>query len=180
MSSWPAATVRYVLVGYALIPLVINVGVNALLGWLLFSGQTSIPVWGASQSVLMEIIGTGFLLPLITAMISSRVLLRHLHSGMVKPLPALAVATGAFSRLVRWVGRTLRAGSLNGCLLFSLAVFPLLTIPAVLALFALDGDSMALPTLVAMKSIYAGLCGLVVTPLIAISLLGGSRKPWLE
>ncbi|EKJ99030.1 hypothetical protein RBSH_05617 [Rhodopirellula baltica SH28] len=171
MSQWPAATVRYVLIGYVLIPLAINVVINVLLGWLLFLDQESIPVWGSPQSVAMEVVGTGFLLPLITAMISSRILIRHLHSGMVQPIHEVESNSGIVSRLVSWVGRILRDASIGGCLSFSVVVFPFLTIPAFLGLLDFHDDSVGPFTLIAVKAVYAGLCGLVVTPLIAVGLL---------
>ncbi|ELP33862.1 hypothetical protein [Rhodopirellula baltica] len=171
MSQSPAATVRYVLIGYVLIPLAINIAINVLLGWLLFLDQESIPVWGFPQSVAMEVVGTGFLLPLITAMISSRILIRHLHSGMVQPILEVESNSGIVSRLVSWVGRILRDASFGGCLSFSVVVFPFLTIPVFLGLLGFHDDSVSPFTLIAVKAVYAGLCGLVVTPLIAVGLL---------
>lgn len=176
MRHWPAATLRYVLVGYVLIPLVINVGINAFLGWLLFLDRDSIPVWGIPSSVCMEIIGTGFLLPLITAAISSRVLMRHLRFGMVEPLPAKEAGSGVASRITVWVGRVLQGESFGGCLQFSFVVLPFLAGPALLVLFVFAGDSMDRVALIGVKLVYAGLCGLVVTPLIAISLLDHRRQ----
>ncbi|WP_039961244.1 hypothetical protein [Rhodopirellula europaea] len=171
MSQWPTATVRYVLIGYVLIPLAINVAINVFLGWLLFLDQESVPVWEFPQSVAMEVVGTGCLLPLITAMISSRVLLRHLRSGIVQPVPKTEVGSGVVSRSLSWVGRVLQGASFGGCLLFSVVAFPFLTIPAFLALLGFPDDSVGLFTLIAMKAVYAGLCGLVVTPVIAVGLL---------
>ncbi|MCC9654258.1 hypothetical protein [Rhodopirellula halodulae] len=176
MSNWSAATFRYVLVGYVSIPLGINVAINALIGWLLFLDRDSLPVWGLPQSVAMEIAGTGFLLPLITAMISSRVLLGHLRSGIVQPIHQTAASSRIASRLVDWVGRVLvgqllQNASFAGCVLFALTMFPLLTIPAFLALPTLGVDSVDQLTLIAIKCVYAGLCGFVTTPLIAVGLL---------
>lgn len=157
MSQWPAATVRYVFVGYVLIPLVINVAINVLLGGLLFLGQESIPVWSFPQSVAMEIVGTGFLLPLITAMISSRVLIRHLRSGMVQPILKTEASSGIISRLLV----VLRGG---------LSVFDDPSIPRSPRRFS--GPF----RLIAIKAVYAGLCGVVVTPLIASGLLHQSGQ----
>ncbi|MEM9825665.1 MAG: hypothetical protein AAF958_03710 [Planctomycetota bacterium] len=87
---WDAATQNELRIGFIVIPLWVNVVLNAALPWLLFETSKDLPKWGGPASLHREMIGTAVLLPLLTAWICGRILSRRSRETSGGPLPGRA------------------------------------------------------------------------------------------
>jgi hypothetical protein len=152
---------RYLLLEQGIGAGVFNVALNAAIAWALFRSMETVPLWG-QQSIAGDTIGTSFMLPLLTTVIASRVVRRHVRAGRVD---ALAWPEASYGR------RLPRVLSLRGALL-GVACVVLAGIPATRALAAAGIGEMSLGGFVVFKAIFAGALAAVVTPIIARLALG--------
>ncbi len=181
MLKWQAETIRYVAIGYVLVPLLINGGINATVAWFQIRGQASIAVWGMPKSLAMEFIGTNFFLPLITAIISSRMVSRHLATKLVEPPLLIANqsldAVSKESRgLISICIRLMPSGSIGNCLRFSILVSGVLLLPTLLEVFLSNKTSISSTVFILWKTTHACFVGVLVTPIIAIAILSASAR----
>lgn len=164
---------RYLCVGYGLIPIPMNFGITYVISWVLLGRLDSIPVWGFPASAHMELLGVNLFLPLITAAICIRQVDSHLNAGVID---AHLVPKSGWWRM--WAPRSLR-----GYLVFVLASGSVLAAPTyvIVQLVAGNGDSeITIARLILWKSIYAGVLGLIVTPLIVVAAVGSSKPLLVE
>jgi hypothetical protein len=135
---------------------IFNVGLNAAIAWLLFRGMDAVPLWG-QQSIAGDTIGTAFMLPLLTTLIASRVVYRHVRRGRV---PAWAVSDGSVLRRLPdglgWRGTVL-----------GIACLALAGLPATGVLGAAGVAEMSFGGFICFKALFAGVLAMMVTPIIA-------------
>ena len=154
---------NYALVGFVLVPAIANFVINGLIGWAMFRNANIVPLWGLGPSVGPDLLGTCFLLPLITCLIVTPMTRRHVQQGTVESLPELEVvlhwARGAFRPV-------LQRGALVG-----LASVVVVGSVVVAALSTLSVSELALQPFLILKTTFSVLLGLVVTPLIGFLAL---------
>ncbi|MFQ5515602.1 MAG: hypothetical protein ACE5FG_14395 [Myxococcota bacterium] len=168
MTPLSRAQARYLLIGHGLVPVVINFVLNGLIGWAMFRGAASVPLWAREPSVGGDTLGTCFFLPAITCLIVTPIVRLHTSRGVVAPLEgagALPVWLRSFYRpLLRRAGRLGLAGLL--------IAGPL----AALGLLLPGGSSIELASFLWLKASFAALLGGLVTPLIGLLALA-DRAP---
>ncbi len=156
-SAVSAAHRRYLFVEQGIGAGVVNFLLNYAIAWAMFRGMAEVPVWG-QQSVVGDLLGTGFVLPFVTTL-------------LVTPLARQRVHSGALSALVRTthpvLGRvphgTVRRGVFFG------VVCALVLAPFVLATFGMLGlGEMTLGRFLWFKASFAAVFGALVTPVIAL------------
>jgi hypothetical protein len=150
---------RYLLLEQGIGSGVINFGLNAAIGWLMFRGMEHVPLWG-QQSIMADTLGTCFMLPFMTALMVTPIARRHVRRGKVTALGWTLTSHPMLGRLPR--GTAARGAALGlGCLV---ALAPL----TLLALSAFDVAHMSMSRFVLFKASFAAVAGLLVTPLIAL------------
>jgi ABC-type transport system involved in multi-copper enzyme maturation permease subunit len=125
---------------------------------LTFWGQDSVETWTWNNGAAADSVGTCFFLPFITGLIATPIVRSQLKSGTAPRISA--------SDIPRWTHRMggpllLRAAKVGiaGMLLFAVPVYA--------AYFAFAPDSIETVRFIAMKSLSAGVFGVLATPLIA-------------
>jgi hypothetical protein len=141
----------------------INVVVNAVIAWLSVAGQGSVSMWGApliETSIFWNVVGTLFLLPLITCVLTTTAIRADIRHGSLPPLTGLRSTHPWLATLPspRW-----RRGVAVGALAVATLAPPL-----VLALVAFDPGDLDEGQFVLCQTVFAVLLGIVVTPPIAV------------
>jgi hypothetical protein len=164
MEAWrqlPAPNRRWLVVNAVLVTAVINVVVNYLIAEGAVAGRDSIPMWGVplvEPSVFWDLIGTLFLLPLITSALTTAAIRRDIRRGtleQVAPLP------GAHPRLAA-PGRWRRGAAFGGLAVVALT-------PGLLILLAALGfPELSKSQFVAWHTGFAVVLGVLVTPPLAV------------
>jgi len=159
----PAQNRRWLIVNALVATMAINVIVNAALAWLGVQGQDSVSMWGVplvETSIFWNLVGTLFLLPLLTCVLTTGVIRRDVRRGALPPLDRLRSTQRWLVALPpsRW-----RRGVALGALLTAVLAPPL-----VLVLVASGSPELSLDRFVVYQTIFAVLLGIVVTPPIAL------------
>lgn len=159
----PPPNRRWLLVNALLVTAAINTIVNAAIAWLGVSGQDTVSMWGvplAETSLFWNVIGTLFLLPAITCVLTTTAIRRDLRRGTVSPLEWLRSDSRwlAALPLLRW-----RRGVVIGAL-----VTLILAPPLILALVVAGTPDLAREQFVAAQTAFAVVLGALVTPPIAL------------
>ncbi len=159
----PAANQRWLITRALVATAAINTAVNAAIAWLSVAGQDSIPMWGApliETSIFWNVIGTLFLLPLITCLLTTTAIRADIRSGSLPALSELRATHGWLGALPlpRW-----RRGAVIGVLTVTTLAPPLL-----LVLVGAGPGSLDQGQFVLCQTIFAVLLGVVVTPPIAL------------
>jgi hypothetical protein len=172
----PAANRRWLITRALVATAAINTVVNAAIAWLSVAGQDSVPMWGAplvETSIFWNVVGTLFLLPLITCVLTTMAIRADIRRGSLASLGGLHAADRRLAALPlsRW-----RRGAAIG----ALAVL-VLAPPLVLALVAADPGDLDRGQFVLCQTVFAVLLGIVVTPPIAVLAMAdpdpaGSRR----
>jgi len=159
---------HYLLVEHVIGSAIINFALNALIAWLSFRHQDSVPMWG-QQSIAADLVGTTIVLPTLTCLIVTRIVRFHLRRGRIQS-PGWSGDTGTLLR------RLPEGALLRG---LTLAVpTTLLFTPLITALLLGAGvSSLALSTFVVFKGSYAAVMAAVVQPVIALwAIMDGSVR----
>jgi hypothetical protein len=159
----PAANRRWLITRALFATMAINTALNAAIAWLSVADQDSIPMWGAplvETSIVWNVVGTLFLLPLITCVLTTTAIRADIRSGSLYPLSQLRATHGwlAALPLPRW-----RRGAAIGVLAVTTLAPPLL-----LVLVGVGPDDLDQGQFVLCQTIFAVLLGIVVTPPIAL------------
>jgi hypothetical protein len=159
----PAANQRWLITRALVATVAINTVVNATIAWLSVAGQDSIPMWGAplvETSIFWNVIGTLFLLPLITCVLTTMAIRADIRSGSLSSLSELRATHGWLAALPvsRW-----RRGAAIGVLAVSTLAPPLL-----LVLVGAGPGDLDQGQFVLCQTVFAVLLGIVVTPPIAL------------
>jgi hypothetical protein len=159
----PATNRRWLITRALFATMAINTVVNAAIAWLSVAGQDSVPMWGAplvETSIFWNVVGTLFLLPLITCLLTTTAIRADLRRGSLASLGALRATHRWFAVLpsARW-----RRGAAIGALAVVTLAPPLVLALVVAGLGDLDRDQFVLG-----QTVFAVLVGIVVTPPIAV------------
>ena len=158
-------TVRYLVIGQVAIPCVINIAVNFVLGLIAFSSEPFMTTWNLDKGAAADSIGTCFFLPFITCLIATPIVRRHLATGVLSGIPS--------SELPRWA-RFMSGPVLIRAFKFGVAGITLLGGPVCAVYWLQAGESIETARFIAVKVIFAGVLGIIVTPMIAIVAMGHS------
>ena len=159
----PAANRRWLITRAFAATMAINVVVNAAIAWLSVAGQDSVPMWGAplvETSIFWNVVGTLFLLPLITCVLTTTAIRADIRHGS---LPRLAGLRSTHPWLASLPSARWRRGAAIGALAVA-ALAP----PLVLALVAVGPGELDERQFVLCQTVFAVLLGIVVTPPIAV------------
>lgn len=159
----PAPNRRWLIVNALLATAVINVIVNAAIAWLGVSGQGAVPFWGTplvETSIVWNLVGTLFLLPLITCVLATSAIRRDLRRGSLEPL---GLPRSTRHRL----GALPSTRPARGAVLGAIAVITLA--PPLILVLALAGPSeLGKEQFIACQTAFAVALGIFVTPLVAL------------
>lgn len=147
----------------------INVAVNAAIAWLSVQSQEGVATWGvplAETSLFWNAIGTLFLLPLITCVLTTTAIRHDIAAGSVESTGRLRAAYPRIAALPE--GRFAR-----GAVLGALAVVALGPL-ATLALVAVGSPELSNCEFIALQTAFAVVLGALVTPLIALCAMADS------
>ena len=159
----PAANRRWVVVNALLATALINVVVNVAIDILIVAGHGEIPLWEpplVRPSTAWTLMGTLFLLPLITSVLATRAVRHDLEAGSLERVnvsPRLWAAHEAPAR---------RGAALG------LTALVLVAPPLLIVMTLLDFQDLSHTRFIAYQTAFAVLLGLVVTPLVAIRAMG--------
>lgn len=159
----PPANRQWLLTRALAATVVINVVVNAAIAWLSVAGQGSVSMWGAplvETSIFWNVVGTLFLLPLITCVLTTTAIRADIRSGSLPPLTELRSAH-------RWLASLPFPRWRRGAVVGALAVV-MLAPPLILVLVAADFGDLDAGQFVLCQTVFAVLLGVVVTPPIAL------------
>jgi hypothetical protein len=159
----PAPNRRWLIVNALLVTVAINVVVNAVIAWLGVKGQAAVTMWGvplAETSIFWNVVGTLFLLPLITCVLTTTAIRRDMRRGTLVPLEQLRSTRSwlAALPLSRW-----RRGLLLGVLIAAALAPPLVLVLLILGVTDFDKGQF-----VACQTAFAVALGALVTPPIAL------------
>lgn len=159
----PGSGRRWLVVNALLVTVAINVIVNAAIAWLGVKDQDAVTMWGvplAETSIFWNVVGTLFLLPLITCVLTTTAIRRDVRRGVMVPLDRLRSAHPRLAALPlpRW-----RRGALLGALVAVVLAPPLILVLLVTGLTELSRDQF-----VVCQTAFAVLLGVLVTPPIAL------------
>jgi hypothetical protein len=166
----PASHRRWIVVNALLATAAINVIVNAVIAWLSVRGQETVELWGAplvETSAFWNVVGTLFLLPLITCVLTTTVVRRDVRQGSLSSLSQL--------RSVRpWLAALPPARLRRGVVIGALAVAALAP-PLILALVASGFSELTREQFVVCQTAFAVVLGAAVTPVIALYAMADPR-----
>lgn len=173
----PAPHRRWVVVKALLATAAINVVVNATIAWLSVRGQEAVPFWGVplvETSIFWDVVGTLFLLPAITCVLTTTAVRRDVRLGSLASLDRLRSAHP-------WLAALPSARLSRGVVFGAVAVVALAP-PLTLALAASGFPELTRGEFVAWQIAFAVALGMLVTPLIALYAMadppdGGGAAP---
>lgn len=143
----------------------INVAVNVAIDLLSLGDRDSVPMWGAplvGPSVLWTVIGTLFLLPLLTCGLATGAVRRDMRRGSLERIEPDAI----HRRIAELPAGRWRRGAEIGGLAVVLLAPPTLLLLAILGFPDLDRTQY-----VVWQTAFAVLLGAAVTPLIALAAM---------
>lgn len=158
----PSGVFRYLLIAQTAIPVLFNITIPLLLGWLTFRTQPAVATWAFDKGAVADFIGTCYFLPAITCLITTPIVRRHVASGVVSGLPSEKIPGllmfyrgGLIWRATKW--------GVTGLSLFAMPVVGTFTL--------LADETIPTVTFLVVKITFAVLLGCVVTPIIALVAL---------
>ncbi len=156
---------RYLLLEQGLGAALVNFVLNALIAWAMFRGHDFVPLFG-QQSIAGDIVGTTFLLPLLTCLIVTPLARGQLRSGRLAPLGWTTVS----HPVLGW----LPAGTFRRALALG-AICTVIVAPIAISLLALQVTALSFWRFIAFKAIFAAVLAAFVTPIIALWAIAGTR-----
>ena len=153
---------QYIIKHFVIAAALINAVINTAIGYMLFSGQEQIPVWG-DPSLGVDIIATTFLLTAITSwLVGWSVGLALLYSR-VEPIEAKGFGAAIVGRLP--------TGAWPRALLFGLVASCSIAPVVLYVLHVLAIQSLAPLSAVLFKTVFSVVLGLLLTPLVGVLAL---------
>jgi hypothetical protein len=154
---------RYLLLEQGAGGFLVNVGINLAIAWALFRSLASVPLWGAT-SIAGDTVATCFLLPFMTCVIVTRMAVREIRRGRFAAPSWRRTSSPTLARLPANTER--RALLLGGITVATLA-------PLTICLLVVIGiDQLSFQNFLVFKSLFAGILGGALTPVIALAALG--------
>jgi hypothetical protein len=154
---------RWIVVKAIFATAAINLVINATLAWLSVQDQDGVPLWGAplaETTTFWNVVGTLFLLPLITCVLVTRIVRRDVGSGSLASLSRLRATYGWLAALPSTPWR--RGVAFGAIALVALAP------PLTLVLVASGFPELTRGQFVAYQAVFTVALGAVVTPVIAL------------
>jgi len=160
----PPDVIRYIMTGHVVITFLINIGVNAVVGFVSFRGADDVSTWAMQHGAAADTIGTCFFLPFITCLIATPIVRHQRKNGAVSGIP--------MAKIPHWLQ------AFNGWIVvrafkFGLCTLALMAGPIYGGYWLLAPDTIAVASFLAFKTLFAASLGILVTPLIAILELAG-------
>jgi len=156
---------RFLMLEQGVVPTVFNLVINGAIAWAIFRSSASVPLWGESSAGI-DLIATAFLLPFITCLIVSTLVVRQVRAGKVPALPLAQLP------LSRWHRRHVAA---RGAFLGAASVL-FGAVPVVWALSLAEVQPFPVPSFVAFKAVWAAMLASVVTPFIGWWALASASR----
>lgn len=156
---------RFLVVEQGLVPTLFNFVLNGAIAWALFRSATAVPLWGES-SIGVDLLATGFLLPFLTCVIVSSLVVRHVRTGKVPPLPSAQLPHS------RWFQRS---SSTRGLLLGAAGVL-FGAVPVVWALSLGRAQPFSVFSFVVFKAVWAAMLALMITPVVGWWALASASR----
>lgn len=138
-----------------LVPAIFNVVLNGVIAWAILHAHAEIPLWGEA-SVGVDLLATGFMLPLFTCLIVSRLIGGQVRSGKLPPLEPHQIGSRG------WHHRS----SLVRGLFLGLVGVVFAAAPVVAALELARAQPIELYSFIGFKALWAGLFAAVLSPVI--------------
>jgi len=156
--KWSRKIMQYLLIDQGVVPFFINIVVNVVIGTLTFRGQDFVETWTWDKGAAADSIGTCFFLPFITCLIATPIVRSQSQNGTAPRI--LASDVPCWTQLMggHLLVRAAKFG-IVGMLLFAAPVYA--------AYSAFAADAIETIRFIAIKSIFAGLFGILATPPIA-------------
>ena len=130
--------------------------INGVIAWLITRSHAELPLWG-DGGIGVDLIATSLLLPLLTAVIVSRVIRGQVTKGKVAMLAPAQIDPHGLHRRTPWV---------RG-LVLALIVLAIAGGPLVLLLHLADAQPVATLPYVGFKAFWAGGVAMLISPVIA-------------
>lgn len=163
----PPGVLRYLLIGQAVIPILINFTITIVLGLLTFTGSTTVSTWALDKGAAADSIGTCYFLPAITGLICTQIVRGHVRRGVIPQLP--------LDEAPHWV-RWFRGHLLWRATKFGIVGLTVMSGPVLSAYGLFAGDTIPTMRFLLIKVAFAVALGIVVTPLIALVALTDEPK----
>lgn len=162
-SQLPISHRRWILLRALLLTAVSNVVINAVIAWLSVRGQDMVPLWGlplVETTIFWNVVGTLFLLPLITCLLITNALWRDVRLGS---LTSVSYLRRAHPWLAVMPPDRLRRGVAFGTIAV-VTLAPTLTLALVVSGF----PELTRGQFVVCQAAFAVVIGAVFTPVIAL------------
>lgn len=159
----PESNRRWIILKALLATAAINVAVNAAIAWLSVRGQEAVPLWGpplVEASCSWNVVGTLFLLPLITCVLTTTAVWRDVR---MESLASVSQLRAVFS----WLGALPPARLRRGAYCGAIAVVALAP-PILLGLTLSDLRELTRGQFIVCQVVFATILGAIVTPLLAL------------
>ena len=150
---------RFLIIDQTIGTAVVTGLINAAIGWSMFGGQSSVPLWGA-QGMAADLLATGFLLPFLICVISTPLARRQIAAGKLSRLRLKRDDLGLLGKLPE---KARRRGLVLGAIGL-LVITPL----AIAVLSALGQNPMPTGDFIGFKSLFAAAFSAVVGPLVGV------------
>jgi hypothetical protein len=165
---------RWILINAVAVAAVANLAICAAIAWLSSLGRPDVPLWAVplvgGPSMIVDTLGTLFLLPFITCLIVTAAVGYELRRGTLTPLGGAARARyGGPAMLAR--GRVSRGLTLG--LLCVVVLGP----GAIALLYLAEANHLAVADFVLYKAVLGVGLGAIVTPVIALLAMAEASAP---
>jgi hypothetical protein len=162
-SQLPASHRRWIILRALLATAVSNVVVNAVISWISVRGELTVSLWGlpvVETSIFWNVVGTLFLLPLITCLLVTNAIWREVRLGSLTSVSHLRAVHHWLAVLPP--DRLLRSVAFGAIAVATLA--PIVT----LALIVSGAPELTKEQFVVCQTAFAVVIGAIVTPVIAL------------
>jgi hypothetical protein len=158
---------NYLLLQCCIGPAIVNVVINAGLGWAATRTLAVVPLWGV-PGVAGDLAGTAFGVTFGTCLGMVLQIKRDLAHGKIGPLDA---PPGMASLVARFP-----AGTLARSVVLGAVSIPLFAVPVIAVLAVVGVGAMGRGTFIELKALFAALEAAVVAPPLAVAALGSALR----
>lgn len=162
-SRLPTPHRRWIILRALLATAVFNVIITGTIAWLSVRGQETVPLWGVpltETSTSWNVVGTLFLLPLITCALTTLAIRREVRLGSLTSVSHLRAS-------YRWLAVLPSAHLHRGLAIGAIAVAALAP-PLILTLIVVGFPELTKEQFVAWQTVFAVTLGALVTPVVAL------------
>jgi hypothetical protein len=167
----PAQHRRWIVINALIVTIFVNLVLNAAISWLSTRNQDEVKLWGTplvETSTFWDVVGTLFILCLITTLVITTVIRREIREGRLEPL--------RLPDSPRWLASMPRTRLRRGVLIGAVCT-AVLGPPLVFALILSDFPDLTTGEFVVYKTVFSVVLGIVVTPIIALCAMAEAPAP---